>query len=196
MLIKKIFLKLINNRFLHYRKAYIFAPEKSVEPLENKLDPSYKLIFPASLSDIDDLNEIYAIEPLWGDQFIERLRSGNYKLLLIKNNDQIGYFAWVAFVNEFDIDISFNSLDYSDKPYLFHCYTLSNHRGRKLHTIATSYLINYFMNKEESIWGVIDSDNYPALRAWKNAGMKRITNITSIGFLNWSKTTIGTDKLS
>lgn len=196
MLIKKIFLKLINNRFLFYRKAYIFESGKDPQSLESILDPSFKLIFPASLNDIDNLNEIHAISPLWKKQFIERLRSDNYKLLLIKSNDQIGYFAWVAFVNEFDKDIGFNSRAYSDKPYLFHCYTFSAFRGRKLHTIGTSYLINYYKNKKESIWGVIDSDNYPALSAWKNAGMERVANITSIGFLNWYKTTTKSNKSS
>ncbi len=183
--IRKLILKIFNNRWFYYRKAPIYQVG-DIKPQQNLKEDhnSFEVIFPAELNHIPNLTEISNISPSWPEQFKERLSSGDYSLFLIKKNNSLLYFSWVSFVNEIDRYVNFNSHTFSKEPYLFHCFTFAQHRGIGLHTFATSYLMDYYLKRKRKLWGIIYSNNIPAIKSWEKAGMIKQKNINAFGFFN------------
>ena len=185
---KHLFSKLLNNRWVYYRKAFIFqaAPKNNVQQKES--NNLWVSIFPASMQQIEKLKGYEHLPKLWKEQFIDRLASENYQLFLIRSDNRLVYFSWIAHCNEPDLYLNFKSHSVSKEPYLFHCYTLSEFRGKGLHQYATTYLINHYLKKNQSLWGIVYGDNKPAIKAWEKAGMRRIGKVNSYGLFNVKKT--------
>ncbi len=190
MAMRRRFSKIFNNRWVYLRKAIIYQANRKEIKLNLKLSNSFELIFPAKIEDIPDLQELSKISRNWPKQFCDRGTNSDYHLLLFKENNRLAYFAWVSFKNEEDKYIRFNSHNFSQEPYLFNCYTISDFRGLGLHTAATSYIINYYLKQNELIWGIIYSNNKQAIKSWKRAGMSEQATIYSFGFFALKRSVI------
>lgn len=181
---KNLFSKLLNNRWFYYRKAIIFQSAIKNNFQETAAKSEWKIIFPASIEQIQDLKGYTNLPISWQNQFEERLASESYSLFLIRYGNKLAYFSWITQSNESDLYIHFESHSVSKEPYLFHCFTLEEFRGKGLHQYATAYLINHYLKEGNSLWGMVYTENTPAIKAWEKAGMQKIGEVRSIGLFN------------
>ena len=181
---KHLFSKLLNNRWVYYRKAFIFqaAPKNNVQQKES--NNFWVSIFPASMQQIEKLKGYEHLPKLWQNQFADRLASEAYQLFVIRSGNQLAYFSWITQGNESDLYLDFESHSVSKEPYLFHCFTREEFRGKGLHQYATAYLMNHCLEKNHFLWGIVYAENSPAIKAWEKAGMQKIGEVKSVGFFN------------
>jgi hypothetical protein len=186
---KHLFSKLLNNRWFYYRKAVVFQSALKKNVQQTAANSEWETIFPASLEHVQNLEGFGNLPKMWQNQFADRLASEVYQLFVIRSGNQLAYFSWITQGNESDLYLDFESHSVSTEPYLFHCFTREEFRGKGLHQYATAYLMNYCLEMNHFLWGIVYAENSPAIKAWEKAGMKKIGEVNSVGIFNlkWSK---------
>lgn len=179
--------KVFNNSNWYIRRAHIFEQPENWKLDGFEVPEDVELIFPAKYSDYEQSIGSELIPQEWRTQFKDRLNMNSHWLLIIRVEQELAYFSWVASESEYDDYMKFDSHSYSSNPYLFHCYTIKKHRGRGLHYLATTFLMKHFSSEGKKLWGIVYSSNSTAQYVWKKAGLEVKSLIVSFGINNVNK---------